>query len=249
MEERIKGAGGVSASLVDAYRSVLTEGGADGAFVSAAISLPSTSELLDDISDADPLLLHEVHGRPLAWTTWHECSLGYCRARACTDCGLACPQAKVLLSGQHAGRCTFRQLSWITSGCVTTSPCSCHNPNPLAWLRVSCLRCVCAQVRKVILREVTSQLRSELEAIIAAQDAELQGDYSPDSNSAARRCKTSQILFQQQKGRLVQSCRATTPRLQVCCPHVRDSLIPWMKMFHCGGLSCGPRHTCRGWSV
>jgi len=211
VEERIKGAGGVSASLVDAYRSVLTEGGADGAFVSAAISLPSTSELLDDISDADPLLLHEVHGRPLAWTTWHECSLGYCRARACTDCGLACPQAKVLLSGQHAWRCTFRQLSWSTSGSVTTSPCSSHNPNPLAWLRVSGLRCVCAQVRKVILKEVTSQLRPELEAIIAAQDAELQGDYSPDSNSAARRCKTLQILSNNKKEGLFRAAGRLLP--------------------------------------
>jgi aminopeptidase N len=108
VEERIASAGGVSAALVDAYRSVLTESGADGAFVSAAISLPSTSELLDDITDADPLLLHEV--------------------------------------------------------------------------------------RKVILKEVTSQLRPELEAIVAAQDAELQGEYSPDSKSAARRAIKNKAL-------------------------------------------------------
>lgn len=43
------------------------------------------------------------------------------------------------------------------------------------------------QVRKAILKEVALQLRPELEAIVAAQDAQLQGEYSPDSKSAARR--------------------------------------------------------------
>ncbi len=57
----MKAAGGVSSRLVDAYRSVLTEEGADGAFVAAAISLPTAAELLDDIPATDPLLLHEVH--------------------------------------------------------------------------------------------------------------------------------------------------------------------------------------------
>ena len=60
MEDRIKSAGGVSPALVDAYRAVLTDKSADGAFVSAAVSLPSSSELVDDIADADPLLLYEV---------------------------------------------------------------------------------------------------------------------------------------------------------------------------------------------
>ena len=44
------------------------------------------------------------------------------------------------------------------------------------------------QVRKAILKEVAAQLRPELEAIVAAQDAQLQGEYSPDFKSAARRC-------------------------------------------------------------
>jgi hypothetical protein len=47
------------------------------------------------------------------------------------------------------------------------------------------------QVRKAILKEVASQLRPELEAIVAAQDAQLQGEYSPDFESAARRCAKS----------------------------------------------------------
>lgn len=44
------------------------------------------------------------------------------------------------------------------------------------------------QVRKAILKEVASRLQPELEAIVAAQDAQLQGEYSPDSKYAARRC-------------------------------------------------------------
>lgn len=47
------------------------------------------------------------------------------------------------------------------------------------------------QVRKAILKEVAAQLRPELEAIVAAQDAQLQGEYSPDFKSAARRCAAS----------------------------------------------------------
>ncbi len=81
MEERIASAGGVSAALVDAYRSVLTESGADGAFVSAAISLPSTSELLDDITDADPLLLHEVGAAALPSCKWAQCPAAGTAAR------------------------------------------------------------------------------------------------------------------------------------------------------------------------
>lgn len=50
------------------------------------------------------------------------------------------------------------------------------------------LRALVLQVRKSILKEVASQLRPELEAVVAAQDAQLQGEYSPDSASAARRC-------------------------------------------------------------
>jgi hypothetical protein len=52
-------------------------------------------------------------------------------------------------------------------------------------------------VRKAILKEVASQLRPELEAIVAAQDAQLQGEYSPDFKSAARRCALchAQVLF------------------------------------------------------
>ena len=60
INERIKGIGSVSDSLVSAMRVVLKEDGADGAFVAAAISLPTVSELIDAVEGADPLLLHAV---------------------------------------------------------------------------------------------------------------------------------------------------------------------------------------------
>ena len=63
ISERISGIGSVSDSLICAMRAVLKEEGADGAFVAAAISLPSVSELIDTVDGADPLLLHAVSCR------------------------------------------------------------------------------------------------------------------------------------------------------------------------------------------
>ena len=60
ISERINGINSVSNSLISAMRVVLTEDGADGAFVAAAISLPTVSELIDASEGADPLLLHAV---------------------------------------------------------------------------------------------------------------------------------------------------------------------------------------------
>jgi len=60
ISERISGIGSVSDSLISAMRAVLKEEGADGAFVAAAISLPTVSELIDTVDGADPLLLHAV---------------------------------------------------------------------------------------------------------------------------------------------------------------------------------------------
>jgi hypothetical protein len=59
--ERCAAAGGVPASLVAAYRAVLTAS-LDGAFTAMATGLPSPAELLDDLPGADPVLLHEVRG-------------------------------------------------------------------------------------------------------------------------------------------------------------------------------------------
>lgn len=58
--ERIAAAGGVSSSLVDAFRAVLNDDGIDGAVKSYAISLPSLSELVGAIPAADPVVLHRV---------------------------------------------------------------------------------------------------------------------------------------------------------------------------------------------
>ena len=68
MEERAAKAGGASPELVSAFMSVLTEEGVDGAFLAAAVTLPSGSELLAEIAassdGADPLLLHAVRTLP-----------------------------------------------------------------------------------------------------------------------------------------------------------------------------------------
>lgn len=60
LEQRLAAAGGVKASLVGAYRSLLTDSRVDGTFKAYAISLPEMSELIDKIPGADPTLLHEV---------------------------------------------------------------------------------------------------------------------------------------------------------------------------------------------
>ena len=54
------GAGGVPEALAGALRAVLDDASLDGAFVAAAISLPSASELIDDIPGVDPIVLHDV---------------------------------------------------------------------------------------------------------------------------------------------------------------------------------------------
>ena len=58
------GAGGVPEALVGALRAVLDDASLDGAFVAAAISLPSASELIDDIPGVDPIVLHDVRRAP-----------------------------------------------------------------------------------------------------------------------------------------------------------------------------------------
>ena len=60
LEDRVAAAGGVPEALVGALRAVLDDAGLDGAFVAAAISLPSASELIDDIPGVDPIVLHDV---------------------------------------------------------------------------------------------------------------------------------------------------------------------------------------------
>ena len=58
-------AGPVPKGVFTAFASVLADGALDGAFASAAISLPQPSELVDAVpgGDADPLLLHAVRRR------------------------------------------------------------------------------------------------------------------------------------------------------------------------------------------
>lgn len=61
VEERCLAAGGVQDNLVEAFRSVLTDKELDGAFMAMAVTLPSGTELLEDIpGGADPVLVHDV---------------------------------------------------------------------------------------------------------------------------------------------------------------------------------------------
>jgi len=60
LEERLESAGGVSSSIVDAFRAVLQDSSLDGVFVSAAITLPASTELRDDIPHMNPVLLYQV---------------------------------------------------------------------------------------------------------------------------------------------------------------------------------------------
>jgi hypothetical protein len=60
LEERAGAADGVPQALADAMRAVLADADLDGAFVAAAITLPSDSELIDGIPGVDPLVLHGV---------------------------------------------------------------------------------------------------------------------------------------------------------------------------------------------
>lgn len=53
-------AGGVSPSLADAFKTVLSDGTVDGMYKAFAISLPADSEIISSIPGADPTLLHKV---------------------------------------------------------------------------------------------------------------------------------------------------------------------------------------------
>ena len=55
-------AGGVSDGLVAAYRSILTTDGINGSTAAITLSLPSQSELVQAIDEADPVLVHRVRG-------------------------------------------------------------------------------------------------------------------------------------------------------------------------------------------
>ena len=60
LEQRLQAAGGVSSNIVEAFRAVLEDSSLDGAFVSAAITLPASTELRDDIPNLNPVLLYQV---------------------------------------------------------------------------------------------------------------------------------------------------------------------------------------------
>uniref|UniRef100_A0A7S3VSY4 Aminopeptidase N n=2 Tax=Dunaliella tertiolecta TaxID=3047 RepID=A0A7S3VSY4_DUNTE len=60
LQSTLADAGGVPDSLVNAFRAVLMEKGLDGSFKAMATTLPSGTELVDEIPEADPTLIYEV---------------------------------------------------------------------------------------------------------------------------------------------------------------------------------------------
>lgn len=69
LEQTLQQAGGVSSNIVDAFRAVLEDSSLDGAFVSAAITLPASTELRDNLPNSNPVLLYQV--RYCCW--WQLC--------------------------------------------------------------------------------------------------------------------------------------------------------------------------------
>ena len=64
MAERCAAVGGVRQSLVDALKAVLEDSRIDGGSAAAIITPPASAELQALISNADPVILHEVRCAP-----------------------------------------------------------------------------------------------------------------------------------------------------------------------------------------
>lgn len=60
VEESCVKSGGIPASIVQAFRNIFLDKSIDGAFVALATSLPTQAELIQDIKNADPVVLHSV---------------------------------------------------------------------------------------------------------------------------------------------------------------------------------------------
>lgn len=60
LEERCAAGGGVPQDLVDAYKAVLLDETLDGAFKAMALRLPTVTEVVDRIDEADPVLAWQV---------------------------------------------------------------------------------------------------------------------------------------------------------------------------------------------
>lgn len=60
LEDSLVAAGGVDPNLVSAFKSLLADDKLDGMYKSFAISLPSDTELLPSIPNADPVLLYNI---------------------------------------------------------------------------------------------------------------------------------------------------------------------------------------------
>eukprot|EP00892_Ulva_mutabilis_P003378 jgi/Ulvmu1/1411/UM011_0140.1 len=62
LDRTLAAAGGVSERLIAAYRSILTDSSIDGSLAAMTLALPSQSELVQSIPEADPVVVHGVLG-------------------------------------------------------------------------------------------------------------------------------------------------------------------------------------------
>jgi aminopeptidase N len=60
VEDALIAAGGVSEGLIKAYRSILLDETIDGSTAAMSLTMPSQSELVQAIDEADPVLVHAV---------------------------------------------------------------------------------------------------------------------------------------------------------------------------------------------
>lgn len=102
LDSTLAAAGGVSQRLMDAYKSILTDNSIDGSLAAMTLALPSQSELVQSIPEADPVVVHGVRGyvrRTIAQQLMPEllqvCRHPRCMSLLCCDCPphLACKQA------------------------------------------------------------------------------------------------------------------------------------------------------------
>ncbi len=73
---------------LDMYRAVLASD-LDGSFKAMAVTLPSNTELVDKVDEADPVLCYEVTLRPVPYVMFDQnvCKLLLCSSMCSEDAG------------------------------------------------------------------------------------------------------------------------------------------------------------------
>ena len=94
-------AGGVSARLIEAYRSILTDTAVDGSTAAITLALPSVSEMVQNIHEADPTVVYAVRSfvrKSIGQLLMHELREVRPNAILCLHVTLYCRAANVFAS-------------------------------------------------------------------------------------------------------------------------------------------------------